>query len=58
MSEQTGHAAFHLKHVAHGVSGNRADRRAILHESMRHLDTKDASGTPRRIHRLCRPTLI
>lgn len=41
MSEQTGHAAFHLKHVAHGVSGNRADRRAILHESMRHLDTKD-----------------
>jgi len=41
MSEQTGHAAFHLKHVAHGVSGNRADRRAILHESMRHLDSKD-----------------
>lgn len=41
MSEQTGHAAFHLKHVPHGVSGNRADRRAILHESMRHLDTND-----------------
>ena len=41
MSEQTGHAAFHLRHVAHGTSGNRADRRAILHESMRHLDAKD-----------------
>lgn len=41
MSEQTGHAAFHLKHVAHGATGNRADRRAILHESMRHLDAKD-----------------
>ncbi len=41
MGEQTGHAAFHLKNVPHGASGNRADRRAILHESMRHLDAKD-----------------
>lgn len=43
MSEQTGHAAFHLRHVAHGTSGNRADRRAILHESMRHLNAKDVA---------------
>lgn len=43
VSEQTGHAAFHLRHVAHGTSGNRADRRAILHESMRHLNAKDVA---------------
>jgi hypothetical protein len=43
MTEPTGHAAFHLKHVAHGASGNRSDRRAILHESMRHLDPKDVT---------------
>lgn len=43
MGKQTGHAAFHLKHVPHGARGNRADRRAILHESMRHLDAKDVT---------------
>lgn len=37
----TGHAAFHLQHDAHGERGNRADRRRILHESMRHLDPRD-----------------
>lgn len=43
MAEVTGHAAFHLKHVAHGTAGNRADRRGLLHESMRHLSPKDVA---------------
>lgn len=37
----TGHAAFHVHHDAHGERGNRADRRRILRESMRHLDARD-----------------
>ncbi|MFB2573026.1 hypothetical protein [Micrococcus sp. IITD107] len=43
MAEATGHAAFHLKHVAHGTAGNRADRRGLLHESMRHLNSKNVA---------------
>lgn len=41
MNNTLGHAAFHLREVAHGTSGTRGDRRNLLRESMRHLNPKD-----------------
>lgn len=42
MSDVRGHAAFHVQHHAHGT-GTRADRRNMLHESMRHLSARDVA---------------
>lgn len=47
MSEPTGHAAFHLlkEGPTHSgtATGTKAQRRAVLKESMRHLDPKDVA---------------